>query len=140
MQRTHERTTQRMGLASSAHVGGGPNSAVIEVDSVSTLAPYVASQRRAQPVMVLFYAPWCPHCTHFFPAFQRAADQLRGTATLVAVNASNREAGSAAAKVAQQHEIRSFPTILVYERSGKAHAYTGARDAASIVKHMRQQA
>lgn len=143
----HSRATLRMGLtaahdaAAKRFAGGNKRaSSVVEVRDVESLAPYVGSQRRAQPVMVLFYAPWCPHCTHFFPAFIEAANALQGKAMLVAVNASNREPNSASARVAQTHNVRSFPTIRVYGRNGGApQPYTGARDAASIVAHMRRK-
>lgn len=41
-------------------------------DTTSSILPTLANST-AQYVMVDFYAPWCPHCQHFAPEFERLA-------------------------------------------------------------------
>lgn len=47
-----------------------------------------------QAVLVIFYAPWCPHCKKVKPAFQGAADKLndeaRAFAAVDCTSADNR--------------------------------------------------
>jgi len=45
----------------------------------STLLPEI-DHSQAQYVLVDFYAPWCPHCQHFAPEFERIAHAAQSSA------------------------------------------------------------
>jgi len=81
---------------------------VTQVDSSETLDAFVASAN-GQPVLVDFYAAWCPPCRAMAPH----ADKLATEGHRVAV--VNVDAAQA---LAQQYQVESIPTVLVF-REGK---------------------
>ncbi|GBP91770.1 Protein disulfide-isomerase A5 [Eumeta japonica] len=61
--------------------------------------------------LVMFYAPWCGYCKVLKPEFLAAATELRGVASLAALDASKYENS----KIRQQYNISGFPTLLYFE-------------------------
>eukprot|EP00190_Bangiopsis_sp_CCMP1999_P004700 CAMPEP_0198728220 /NCGR_PEP_ID=MMETSP1475-20131203/8016_1 /TAXON_ID= ORGANISM="Unidentified sp., Strain CCMP1999" /NCGR_SAMPLE_ID=MMETSP1475 /ASSEMBLY_ACC=CAM_ASM_001111 /LENGTH=501 /DNA_ID=CAMNT_0044490527 /DNA_START=99 /DNA_END=1604 /DNA_ORIENTATION=- len=80
---------------------------------------------------VEFYAPWCGHCRSLVPAWEKAADHLKGVVFFGGVNCDeNRD-------LASKYGIRGFPTIKVFKGTGakarRPTEYQGGRNAKSIV-------
>ena len=74
------------------------------------------------PVVLTFWATWCPSCKELEPALAAAARQYAGRATFVAVAVS---ANQSAERV-RRHLARSpLPMAVVYDADGAA---TGAYD------------
>lgn len=77
--------------------------------------------------MVEFFAPWCGHCKNLEPEWKRAANSLKGQVKFGAVDCTTQT------DLAQQFEIKGFPTILVFGADKALPTpYEGSRTAAAI--------
>jgi protein disulfide-isomerase-like protein len=58
-----------------------------------------------QKSLVLFYAPWCPHCKNIMPDWDDATKRNTTDIKMVKVNCDEHE------DLAKKHGIQGFPTI-----------------------------
>ncbi|XP_059631799.1 protein disulfide-isomerase-like [Cornus florida] len=90
-------------------------------------------------VVVEFYAPWCGHCKKLAPEYEKAASILSShdTPLILAKVDANEEQNKA---IANDFEIRGFPTIKILRNGGKSvQDYKGPRDADGIVDYLKKQ-
>lgn len=93
-----------------------------------TDANFDAVTRRTElPVIVDFWAPWCGPCRMMAPAFEQAAQQLKGRALLVKVNSDDNP------QTAARFAIRSIPTLVRLDRGAEAKRQSGALPLGQIV-------
>ncbi|MBA0560548.1 hypothetical protein Golob_017437, partial [Gossypium lobatum] len=84
-------------------------------------------------VLVEFFAPWCGHCQALTPTWEKAANVLKGVATVAALDADAHKS------LAQEYGIRGFPTIKVFAPGKPPVDYQGARDVKPIAEFALQQ-
>ena len=88
----------------------------------------------------MFYAPWCGHCKRLKPDYQAAAKELRGSATLAAMDVNKPENSpvmtepltlsstmSFSRQVARKFNVTGFPTLLYFNEGQYQYAYPGKR-------------
>lgn len=80
------------------------------------------------PVVVDFWAPWCGPCRMMAPAFEQAAARLEPQVRLAKVNSD--EAPNASAR----YNIRSIPTMVMFQGGREVARQSGAMGAADIVR------
>lgn len=61
------------------------------------------------PVLVEFFAPWCPHCRRMAPVLEELARDYRGRVRLVQVNVE------AAPDLVVRFGLRGVPTLVVLD-------------------------
>ncbi|RDW82774.1 hypothetical protein BP6252_03886 [Coleophoma cylindrospora] len=85
--------------------------------------------------IVEFYAPWCGHCKNLQPAYEKAAQNLKGLAKVAAVNCdeeSNKQ-------FCGTFGVQGFPTLKIVKPGQKTgrpivEDYNGPRTAKGIVE------
>src|SRR5262245_19949539 len=66
----------------------------------------------ARPVLVDFWAPWCPPCRTLAPTIEAIAEKFDGRADVAKLDIDQNPETAAA------HGIRSIPTVLIF-RDGR---------------------
>src|SRR3954469_6060562 len=69
-------------------------------------------RRDARPVLVDFWAPWCPPCRALAPTIEAIAEQFDSRAEVAKLDIDQNPETAAA------HGIRSIPTVLIF-RGGR---------------------
>ena len=89
--------------------------------------------KKYDPLMVLFYAPWCSYSKKFQPEFSKAASILKKDNLILAkLDASNNR------KIAKKYEIKGFPTVYLF-MEGDQFEYLDARNYTNIVNWMKEK-
>jgi thioredoxin-like negative regulator of GroEL len=83
--------------------------------------------------LILYYAPWCPHCTHFKPEWNiiESDSELKN----IGVEC---EAIDCDAKKEKCGNVRGFPTIMLYKSNGQEVEYNGARKKEDVKKFVKE--
>ena len=85
------------------------------------------------PVVVDFWAPWCVPCRMMAPAFAQAARQLEPHVRLAKLDTE------AHPQVAAPHQVRSIPTMIIFEDGHEVARISGALPAGEIVRWVQSQ-
>ena len=86
------------------------------------------------PVLVDFWAPSCGPCRQMAPAFEQAASELEPDVRLVKVDTQ------AVPSLAEQFNIRSIPTLALFQGGREVARQAGAMNAPDIVRWVQAQA
>jgi len=83
-----------------------------------------------QPVLVDFWATWCPPCRMLAPAVEEIADRMTGTLKVCKVDVDENPA------IAQTYAIRSVPTLLVFKKGQVVKRLVGVRPREDIEREI----
>ena len=79
--------------------------------------------------LVLYHAPWCPHCVKFMPAWNALGDNKKINGKNVELEAIDCEATP---EEAERANVSGFPTIKLYN-GDESHEYDGERDGETLI-------
>lgn len=65
-----------------------------------------------EPVVVDFWAEWCPPCKEFSPIFHKVAKQYKGKVRFISVNVDS------CPGMAKEYGVGSIPTVLIVSKEG----------------------
>jgi thioredoxin-like negative regulator of GroEL len=103
------------------------------IDSNSTVVSEVTEDTlafvKSGPTIILFYAPWCVHCVHFKPIYEKIAATCLEKQIGVRFAALD---GSKFPKVIQDYKLKAYPTIGVI-RNNEFTMFTGQRSEPDII-------
>lgn len=89
-----------------------------------------------EKLIVDFWAPWCGPCRVMKPFFEKAAQQLKEDSSQVSLYTFNIESDKEFA--INEMEIRSVPTIKVFNGGAIAHRSTGVLRTEQIIDLAKQ--
>ncbi len=84
--------------------------------------------------LVLFYAPWCPHCKTMMGDWDKFAAENKSSVKAIKVNSDEQP------DLVKEYSVQGFPTILLLDASGKNIAtYEGERNAKAFAEFVKTQ-
>jgi thioredoxin 1 len=76
--------------------------------------------RSSEPVVVDFFAEWCPPCKAMSPALEAVAAELKGKVKVVKVDVDQNP------QITEKYRIRAMPTLMVFKDGKVAEERVGA--------------
>lgn len=96
----------------------GPNSIDATEDD---FAERVLAASAQTPVLVDFWADWCPPCRVLTPVLERLVDEYAGGFVLAKVEADENM------RLAGRYKLRGFPTAILFKNGAAVDQFSGAR-------------
>ncbi len=91
--------------------------AVLHIDSVKDFERQVLDADK--PVLVDFYADWCPPCRELAPTIERLAEQYEGRAVVSKVNVDKLP------QLTTRYGIQGIPTVLFFRNGQEVRRLNG---------------
>jgi thioredoxin 1 len=82
------------------------------------------------PVVVEFWAPWCPPCTTMGPVLESVASEYGDRLLVVRINADEEP------ELARRYEVVSVPTFLVFRQGEVRNRMVGARSRSRLLEEI----
>ena len=79
------------------------------------------------PVLVDFWAPWCPPCRAIGPTLDAIAEEYQGKAKIVKVDVDDEP------EVASRYGVSSIPALLLFKGGEQVGQMIGAQPKTNIV-------
>jgi thioredoxin 1 len=85
------------------------------------------------PVLVDFFAEWCPPCKMYGPVFERVSKKFEGKIKFVKVNSDE------SSEIAAEFGIMSLPTTMLFKGGKAVAAFVGAYGEPQLEKWLTEK-
>lgn len=85
-----------------------------------------------EPVLVDFYADWCPPCQMIAPSLEALAEEYQGKVKIVKVNVDSNPELSAT------YGVRNIPTLMTFKNGQMTHRSAGAMPKSQLANLINQ--
>lgn len=103
-----------------------PTTSYVVDATTSDFLTSVVNRSNTTPVLVDFWAAWCAPCRALGPVLEQLAAEYAGGFVLVKVDTEKEQA------LAQQFQIRSLPTVMLFNKGTVVTGFQGALPAGQI--------
>lgn len=86
-----------------------------------------------RPVLVDFWAEWCPPCRAIAPVLEQIAAEANGRYVVAKLNVDENQA------TAGQFRIEGIPTMLIFKKGQLMDRLVGAQPKQTILQHLQAQ-
>ena len=90
--------------------------------------------KSSEPVLVDFWAEWCPPCRALGPSIDAAATQFQGRMKIGKLNVDDSD------DVAGRYGVRSIPTLIVFRDGKVVEQRVGGMSTADLTKFLEAHA
>lgn len=84
------------------------------------------------PVLVDFYADWCPPCQMIAPSLDALAEEFAGKAKIVKINVDQNQS------LAMKYDVRSIPTLMTFKNGEIQQRSAGAMPKSQLASFIQQ--
>lgn len=85
---------------------------------------------REQPTLVDFYATWCGPCKMMSPILKDLSKEVKGNAKILKIDIDKNQ------RLAQKLDVRSVPTLMIYQKGKVVWRKSGAMTKAKLKKQI----
>lgn len=82
------------------------------------------------PVMIEFYATWCPHCQRMMPIVAELRDSLDGKAEIYQID------GDENPGLMQEFGVNGYPTFIVFKNGEEVWRQSGEMPYEELERHL----
>ncbi len=96
--------------------------------SLETFEQDVLHASHNRPVLVDFWAEWCPPCVVVAPLLEQVINERAGEVVLAKLEVDEGDN----MKLAGRYQVRGFPTIILFQNGEEKGRFSGAKPASHI--------
>lgn len=102
-----------------------PHSLIFDVVEADFPEKVIEASRR-HPVLVDFWADWCPPCRALTPVLEKVIRGCHGEVLLAKVEVDENM------RLAGHYKLRGFPTVILFSKGEEAGRFSGARSEQQV--------